>query len=211
MKDKKIIIIAVVLAALLIGYGWYYQKKNPAPPATISQPESSVGENQEWALGIVVGKQDAPVTIEEYTNFLCPACGNFATYTLPAIQEKYVKNGQVKMVFYILPPLELSQAALCADEQGGFLKYHDYLFKNQSEITSVEALKTMAEKAGLAKETFSQCLDSKKYEKLATSWYEDATKRQVEATPTFYVSGEKLVGAYPFEKFEEVIKGKLPK
>lgn len=209
MKDKKIIFIAIILAVLIIGYGWYYKKTHPSPTATIFQSESISPERLEKAEGIIVGKEDAPVVIEEYTNFLCPACGNFAVFTMPQIEEKYIKTGQVKLVFYIFPPLELSQASLCADDQKKFLEYHDYLFSHRSELASTEDLKTMAEKAGLDKEAFNRCLESEKYKELATAWYNNGIERGVEATPTFYINGEQIVGAYPFEKFEEIIKRKL--
>ncbi len=133
MSDKKIIIIALLLAFVLVIGGWAYTKNKPNPgPAAIS------GSQGQKTGGIMVGDENAALTIEEYTNFLCPACANFALGTLPKIQEEYIKTGKVKMVFYIFPPIELAKAAFCADKSNKFTEFHDYAFAHQAEITGQE-------------------------------------------------------------------------
>ncbi|MDD5589982.1 MAG: thioredoxin domain-containing protein [Candidatus Portnoybacteria bacterium] len=204
MSDKKIIIVAVILSLGLIGAGWYYGKDKPNPgPAAITTP---VEEN---ISGIVFGDENAPVTMETYTNFLCPACGHFALNIYPKIQENYVKTGKVKMVFYIFPPYELGKAAFCAQKQGKFLEFHDKIFAKQSEIQSEENVFSIMTEIGLDMESFHQCYNGQDAQKAAESWLSQGEKKEVEATPTFFINGQKVVGALEFEEFQKIIDEKL--
>ncbi|MEK7160650.1 MAG: thioredoxin domain-containing protein, partial [Patescibacteria group bacterium] len=158
MTDQKIIAVALVLSALLIAGGLYYSKQAPTTPAAIlpsATPDSpTITEN-----GLIIGNPDAPVVIEEYTNFLCPACASFATGALEQIKNDYVKTGKAKLVLFIYPPQELAKAALCANEQGKFTEYHDYLFSHQKDpgITKEQDIKDFAVNAGLDGAAFDAC------------------------------------------------------
>ncbi|MDD2753033.1 MAG: DsbA family protein [Candidatus Portnoybacteria bacterium] len=205
MSDKKIITIAIILAALLIGGGWYYSKQ--APVARVSQPV--ISPTGAFESGILIGDSSAPVTMEEYTSFICPACARFASGALEQIKEEYVKTGKVKIIIYVLPPYELGRAALCGQEQNKFVVYHDYLFSHQDQISNEGDLKNMAVNAGLDSQKFNACFDANKDEGKLAKWYEEGSGRGVDSTPTFFINGQKLIGALPFDDFKKVIDQKL--
>src|SRR5690606_38536225 len=48
---------------------------------------------------MVMGSEDAPVTIIEYASMTCPHCASFHVNTLPTIKEKYVDTGKVRFIF----------------------------------------------------------------------------------------------------------------
>jgi len=204
MSDKKIIIFALCIAVLLIFGGWYYSKNNSQPASSPSATGAVITEK-----GIVIGNPDAPVTMEEYTEFLCPACARFSNQTLPQIKEDYVKTGKVKLVLYVFPPFELGNAALCADEQGKFSEFHDYIFLHQQEITNEEDIKNYAINSGLNAQEFNACYALNKNKDKLSKWYEEGTKRGVTATPTFFINGQQFVGAYPYADFKKIIDQKL--
>lgn len=56
---------------------------------------------------------------------------------------------------------------------------------------------------------FSDCLDSGKFEKEVKSDYQEGQSAGVSGTPTFFINGEKLVGALPFSAFQTIIEKKL--
>jgi len=206
MSDKKIIIFSLVAAALLIAGGWYYSKdENQTTP----NPSSSSGNTESLEPGIVIGNPEAPVTIEEYTEFLCPACARFAVETLPQIKDTYVKTGKVKFVIYVYPPFELSNAALCAQQQGKFSEFHDFLFSHQDSITKEEDIKDYAVNVGLDSQKFNTCYDANEYKDKANNWYEQGSKRGVTSTPTFFINGQKFIGAHPYTDFKKIIDEKL--
>jgi len=214
-NDKKYIIASVIIILIIIA-GWRFGifKKAGQPIDNQNQEAGLINlvlENME--NGIILGDKDAPITMIEFTNFLCSHCADFAIKTLPTIEEKYIKSGQLKLAILISPPLELGEAALCALEQNKFEQYHNYLFENQDKISEVNDLKIFAENVGMNKDKFSKCLDSKKYENTANSWFNESQQRGVEGTPTFFIYSsnntedfEKIVGAAPFEDFEKIIK-----
>ena len=206
MSDKKIIIIAVILALILIGAGWFYSKNKPSQnSAAVSNTVTSTSEG---TPGIVLGNENAPVTIEEYTNFLCSHCADFALQTFPKIEENYVKSGKVKMVFYVLPPYELSRAGFCANQAGKFLEFHDYIFNHQADIKQAQDMLDAAKNMELG-DSFVQCYNSDSANKASQDWYNKATENKIEGTPTFFINGEKIVGALPYEEFQKVIDSKL--
>ncbi|MEW6569399.1 MAG: thioredoxin domain-containing protein [Chloroflexota bacterium] len=87
------------------------------------------------APGRVLGEAEAPVLIELYEDFQCPACGAFTRSIKPLLVQNFVATGQTRLAFrhfaFIGPEsLRAAEASMCADEQGRFWDYHDLLFAN---------------------------------------------------------------------------------
>ena len=200
MANKKIIITAILLVLALVAVGWIWGRQAPGGDDN--------GQAAKTA-GIVLGSANAPVIIEEYTNFLCPACGLFARETLPQIEENYIKTGKARFVFYVFPPMELGQAAFCSEKQGKFLEYHNYLFAHQEEIKGEDQILEFAKNIGMDSEKFNQCRAGDEAKSAALGWFSDGQRRQVTATPTFFINGEKLVGAQPYSEFQKLIDSKI--
>ncbi len=162
----------------------------------------------------VLGNKDAPVTIIEFSDFQCPFCARFFSETFPLLEENYVNTGKVKIVFRDFPlnfHPEAEPAALaaeCADEQGKFWEYHDLLFKNQDAL-SAENYKKWAQDLGLDTVAFSDCLDSQKYLDEVKADVEDGVKYGVTGTPAFFVNGQAVTGAQPYEVFQKEIDAAL--
>jgi predicted DsbA family dithiol-disulfide isomerase len=76
---------------------------------------------------------------------------------------------------------------------------------------SKENLKTMAADLGLDTEEFNQCFDSGKYTELVQTQTSTAQSLGVSSTPAFLVNGIAIIGAQPFENFQEVIEAELEK
>ncbi len=112
------------------------------------------------------------------------------------------------MVIYVLPPLELARAAYCANQAGKFLEFNDYIFNHQSDIAGEEALLSAATNIELG-DSFEPCYNSDPAKTAAQDWYDKANEVKVEGTPTFYINGEQIVGAQPYEEFQKIIDSKL--
>ncbi len=207
MSDKKIIIVAIILSALVIGAGWYYSK-NGLSPASILNPQTSEVKNNE-AASISYGNPDAPVVIEEYFSFLCGACVNFKNQTFGLIENDYIKTGKVRFVSYPYPPLEFGAASYCAEKQGKYTEYSNYLFSHNAEIQEAQDLIDFAVNAGLNQSDFTACYNSEGAKNAAQNWYDKGIKKEVTATPTFFINGQKLVGAQPYAEFQKIIDEKL--
>ncbi|MFQ5904341.1 MAG: DsbA family protein, partial [Candidatus Binatia bacterium] len=105
-----------------------------------------------------------------------------------------------------------AQAAECAGEQGKFWEYHDRLFVSQGALAFTQGrLKGYARELGLENSVFSQCLDSGKYFKKVDGETAIAAFLGARGTPAFFLNGQLIAGAQPFEVFEAAIEKELKK
>lgn len=161
----------------------------------------------------ILGKEKAPVTIVEFSDFQCPYCSKAADIVH---QVKKEFGGKVKIAFKQFPlPFHAqakaaSNAALCAGEQKkeAFWTLHDAFFGNQDKLNRDLFLK-QAKSAKLDVDAFEKCLDEKKYYAQIEADIEQGKNLGVKSTPTFFVNGKLVQGAQPFEVFKELIQEEL--
>jgi len=129
-----------------------------------------------------------------------------------------VKTGKVRFGYWHFPFLGpesqwAAEASECAAEQGAFWAYHDLLFERQAGENrgafNKERLKAFAAELGLDTDAFNACLDSGKYASLVKTEAIMARSFQVRSTPTFLINNRPVVGALPFEVFQQVIEAEL--
>ncbi len=164
----------------------------------------------------VQGDENAPITMVEFSDFECPFCAQFFRDTYPQIKAEYIDTGKVK-VYYRHYPLsfhpsahKLAVASECANEQGMFWEMHDKIFENQAAGDFADAtVIAWAGELGMDSASFSTCLASTKYDEKIKADTADGTKAGVDGTPAFFINGERLIGAQPYESFKAVIDSKL--
>jgi protein-disulfide isomerase len=163
------------------------------------------------------GNPDAPVTVIEYASLTCSHCANFAVNTLPHLVENYVETGQVYYILREFPYDPIATAGFMLARCAGSDRYFgfaDTLFERQAQWaftqTPIEDLKAIARQGGFSEERFDQCM---KDEAIFNHVKEVATRARdkfgVNSTPTFFVNGEKVEGALPWNEFEPIIKKAL--
>lgn len=202
--------VAVVVAGLMV---------------VLSQLEGGGGSQETFADipqdYTTLGREDAPVEIQLYEDFQCPACAQFARETLPELVERHVEPGEAKLVsetMAFLGPdsVATARAALAAGEQDRYWQYAFLLFENQgaenSGYATDEFLTNLAEETeGLDVEEWRAARDDASVEDELAAVQERANSAGVEATPTIVVSGpegeEMLRGAVPIEEVERAIEG----
>jgi len=167
----------------------------------------------------VKGKADAPVTIVEFSEYQCPYCKRYVDETYGKIMAEY--GDKIRYIFrdYPLPfhqhAQKTAEAARCAGEQEKYWQYHDTLFANRdkwaeaSEVTSL--LEGYAQQLGLNQEEFKSCLSSGKFTQAVGDDFKLGQQVGVGGTPSFFVNGQMLVGAQPFESFKVIIDEELKK
>ena len=148
--------------------------------------------NVSTADGASRGDVNAAVTVVEFTDFQCSACG--AMY--PIIEDLLKSYGnRLHFVIRNFPLVSIhenafraAQGAAAAKAQGKFWEYIDLLFRNQSAL-DVESLKKYATQVGLDRKRFDADLESGKYDADIRRDIEDGEMYGVEATPTIYING----------------------
>lgn len=166
---------------------------------------------------IVTGFPEAKVTIVEYSDFECPYCQVFHK-DLRKVAATY--GDQVRVVYKHLPLSIHAQAenaalaAECANEQGKFDTYTDYLFTKQTEWSKAKGTQKLKDYAWWLKldgRTFAACLDSGKYKEKIMRDKEEAATLLIGATPATFVNGTFLDGAVTAEDIKTIIDQELAK
>ena len=187
------------------------KKAKPFKPSNVSIADSPF-----------LGKEDAQLTLIEFTDYQCPFCKRHVTRTMPEIMKEYVDTGKVKYVLREFPlksihpnAAKLSQAALCAGDQGKYWEMHDLFFKGKSKPNPKDLSAEVGE-LGLDAALFNTCLESNKHAKKVSADISDGAKLGVRGTPSFFLGETKsgsntvkatvfLKGAIPFSKFKKEI------
>jgi protein-disulfide isomerase len=162
----------------------------------------------------VLGQEDAPVTVIEFTDLQCPFCARFALSTFPRLKQAYVDTGKVRYASRDLPlpmhpqAVPAAVAARCAGEQGKFWEYRHAVFAAQDKL-GTQPWDELARKLGLDLEHFAACrADGRQLREVRT----DATlaaSHGLDTTPSFVVGrlvngefvGETFAGAGSYEAF----------
>jgi protein-disulfide isomerase len=160
------------------------------------------------------GKESAPVTLVEFSDFQCSYCQLYVT-TLNRIIADY--GDMVRLVYrhYPNPAIhpeaqKAAEASICAQEQGHFWEMHDLLFQDSNKL-KVDDLKAYAAKLGLDEKAFATCLDSGRYVERLKRDVLDGTRAGVNGTPMLFVNGRPLPGAMPYEEISKIIDEELKK
>lgn len=169
----------------------------------------------ERGSGPAKGPADAPVVVVAFSDFQCGYCRRFWRATFPQIEEGYIRTGKARLVHRHMAILgeasvQAAQASSCADEQGKFWEYHDVLLRNTSPFAFTPArLKEYAGELKLDGKAFDDCVVSKKYAKQVEAETIIGRALGATGTPAFLLNGQLLIGAYPFETFQQALDGLL--
>ena len=106
-----------------------------------------------------------------------------------------------------------AEASECAGEQGKFWEYHDKLYASQSGenqgVFSKAHLKEFASAISLDSQKFEECFDQGKFSDRVESQTNLARQLGITSTPAFVINGQFILGAQPYEVFQQVIEGEL--
>ncbi|HEX8684164.1 MAG TPA: thioredoxin domain-containing protein [Ardenticatenaceae bacterium] len=163
-----------------------------------------------------VGDPNAPITIVEFSDYQCPFCKRWVDETLPQIGP-LIEDGTVRL-FYVDFPLTIhaqapaaAEAARCAGELGGpegYWTMHDALFANMEQWSQPNPNPAFAEIAsgvGLDGAALQECVESGRYTADVQAGIAEGTRLGITGTPTFFINGTRVVGAIPFEEFQQYL------
>jgi protein-disulfide isomerase len=184
-------------------------------PASESQSPANAPFN-------VIGRDDAPVTIIEFTDLQCPYCARYASQTFPRLKRDYVDTGKLRYTSRDLPlpfhsfALPAAVASRCAGEQGRFWEYREALFASQS-LLGTEPYGRIAGELGLDVEQLEACRSSGEQESNVRADLAMAAQHGIRSTPTFVIGrvvngefqGEVVSGAQPYEFFKSKLDALL--
>lgn len=201
-KNALGIPIAIVLAAALIAGAIVYtgsQKAgNPIQNGKAGTPTEQVTAEAEIApvtdKDHIRGNPNAPIVIVEYSDFECPFCKNFHE-TMNKVMAEYGVDGQVAWVYRNFPIKQLhpnapkiAEASECIANLGGneaFWKFADLVFgeRGVNEPTDITRLPEFAEKSGVTKAKFDECMTTGAFAASVAASVEASQKAGAQGTP----------------------------
>lgn len=164
-----------------------------------------------------IGKDNAKVTIFEYSSLNCPHCASFHHEVFKKIKAEYIDKGLVKYVYRDFPLNRVALAGSKLAHCAGKYRYFDFLaslFESQKvwafNNSYMDSLLNIAKLGGISEDKFKECQEDKKLEDFLVKRAMDAaTVLKIEATPNFFVNGEQVPGEVPYVKFKEILDKKL--
>jgi protein-disulfide isomerase len=219
------IIVVVGLATVGIATAIYHEKMKPAPKpeaatpgassANVAAGSASPSDESEDPKLHVRGPRNAPLTLEIYGDFQCPAC-SVASRVVDELQKEY--QGKIKVIFHEFPlamhkhAKEAAMAAEAAALQGKFWEMHDALYQYQDvwgQISNANFFfESYARMIGLDVEQFNADRNSMKVEDMIIEDGTDGMARGVQNTPTLFLNGT-LLKAFTKDKLKEAIDAAL--
>lgn len=175
------------------------------------------------------GEPDAPVIMVEYSDYGCPFCNRYFVQTEPALNEAYVRRGELRVVFHDFPIASLHpnapaahQASLCVADQGSAERYwmiHAELFRTVDQWSGaadpLPILAQVVEGVGADMDAYAACMEAGEKEQVVQERVNAAAARGFNGTPSFqFVRSAdntifELVGAQPYDQFAGIVDAVL--
>ncbi len=159
------------------------------------------------------GKENAPITILEFSDFQCPHCAR-ASHTIRQLLKKY--PDQIKVYFLNFPLKSHKEARIAAQffEAAGLQDHakawvlHDLLFDNQEAVKKggEDWIKQQADKLGLDVERLVADAHGDLVNDRIENDLELTDIHELAGAPSFVINGVLIAGAAPPQEFEELIK-----
>lgn len=217
---------ALTAAALLAAGAFVFTGQRAGAPESLligaaNAQETAAEIDTSTIQDMVLGAEDAPVTIIEYSSYTCPHCANFSEGSFKKLKAEYIDTGKVRFiyreVYFDRYGLWASMIARCGGQEK-FFGMTDLIFKGQSDWVRaggpteiVDALRKIGRLAGLESDTLEACLQDGTKAQTLVAWYQEHAKADgIDATPTFIINGEKVTNQ-PWDDFKAVIDAELAK
>jgi protein-disulfide isomerase len=216
MRNRILVIGMVTLGALLIGFAFIlpmintvHNTASKTPSAYVVTPITPRVINAK-VDGQHLGDPNAPVKIDVWEDFQCPACMNYSQTVEQQVITNYVETGKVYYTYHFYPLIDggntageshhSANAAMCASEQGRFWDYHAILFANwngENQGSFADArLVAFAENLGLDLTAFNKCFQSDRYASFINQDLLAGQTAGVSGTPSVFVNGQIVTPGY---------------
>jgi protein-disulfide isomerase len=213
LRNQILVIVFVVAGALLIVFALIMPtiqgliaSANATDVPVTTVPTRTLSSTT-LSNGTSLGDPNAPVHLDTWEDFQCPACAGFSQSVMTQVISTYVDTGMVYYTFHFYPFIDdasathesdqAANAAMCASEQGRFWDYHDMLFanwngENQGAFIDVNLVR-FAETLQLDMTAFNACFEADRYKAEIDQDFAAGQAAGVHGTPAVFVDGVPVV------------------
>ena len=166
--------------------------------------------------GNELGNPNGNVVIELYSDYVCPLCYINNIMLHQAVKEyKNIRINHHNYPFdkecnpFIMMNMHphacfMSRAALAAKEQGNYWEMSSLLYEKQP--TKMDQLLEIADQLGFDKDKFIKDFESPKTTKIMETEISEGDNIDIDATPTMFINGDKIVGVKPYYELKEILE-----
>lgn len=198
-----LIACVIVFGAILI-----LQKKDASAPNN--------GQSGDTTSKHVKGENAKKVTLVEYGDFQCPACGGYYPI-VEAVVEKYKADIEFQFVNFPLNQIHPNamlahRSAEAASNQNNFWEMYALLYENQTTWSSMNpaqaesAFRSYAESLNLNMDKFTADQKSSAVNELINADISKGKGIGVTSTPTFFINDKKIENPKDQDAFEKLIE-----
>lgn len=228
------VIASVILAVGLIGAALIFSG-NLGGPAQVGGDATNNNNNNNDTISVdvkdvdtenepFIGSLEAPLTMAYWYDYQCPFCKRFEEQTLPLLKEKYVDQGNLRIVFKdfaFLGP-DSQSAGLVSNAVWDQVKdtspqlwweFQKAMFKHQDAEnggwgSKQDILALLDDIAGLDRAAVEQALNQneQQYQQELNADRQEGQRFGVRGTPGFILEDQAIAGAQPTQVFEQVIE-----
>lgn len=193
-RRKRLVVVSVVVGVLVVAAVIGIVLQSQRGKITVGATPKGVTSDS----GVAVGRSTAPVRVDFYEDFQCPACGKFERAVGQTV-EQLVDQGRIYAVFHPMAFLgpestRASNASGCAADQGHFLAFHSALYRSQPpEKTNGyrnSDLISTAGQLGFSNRTFRYCVEKSSHLGWVQKVTDLASQKGVVQTPTIFIAGK---------------------
>jgi len=212
-------LVLVTGAAVLIGIAIIVFARPPAGPTGDSLVEPPTTYAADLVDGDTLGSVTAPVVIQLYSDFQCPACKLFVTQQLASLYNEFVKPGVLRIEAHDIDILgrtspnesvELAVGAACAAEQDRYWPFHDLVFWNQGRENkgdhNAEFIGRIATAAEVDRTAWDACITREDLHAAVDTATRAALAAGIGSTPTLVINGQAVAGVPDYAKLVELIR-----
>ncbi len=194
-RRRQIVSLALVMAGVGAVAAGLLVLPNLTPVGDVTEVAT---RQRPMVSGTSMGAADAPVVLEIFEDFQCPACRQFNLQSEQLVEQELVATGLVRVEFRQYPfigneSVQASNASLCAADQGRFWDYHDILFANQTGENvgafTERRLLAFAETLGLDMNSFETCLSEELHQDRIDADRALGLSYGISGTPSFIING----------------------
>jgi protein-disulfide isomerase len=206
--------LAVIVGAILVLVG----TRPAAAPKDLVLPATSYSTT--LTDGTALGVAGAPVVIQLYADFQCPACKQLVTAQLPRLIDDFITLGTLRIEAKDIDligkgspneSIELAAGAACAAEQDRYWQFHDLVFWNQGRENrgdhDAAFIARVANQAGLDVTAWNACNARPDVRASINTRTSQAFSAGVSSTPTLVINGHVVVGVQGYEQLAAMIAG----
>ncbi len=203
----------IILAVVIIGLFGIFK---------LTGSSGSTSKSDKYANGNIfevkesdhkVGAGNKKVTVIEYGDFECPACGGFYPIMEQA-REEY--KDDITFVFRHFPLISshknaqaAARAAEAAASQGKFFEMYNQLYSTQQDWSSISNVQTtfdgFAQQLGLDMAKYKLDFASEEINNRIAADFESGKKIGVSGTPAIYINGKAISNPGSYTVFKQAL------